>query len=525
MLESQLAQNLQERYQQLLNAGLLLSREQLAHYYATFRSHFDPERLRSLDGEALLNTMHDHSNRESLVYWLEFKDDEEFPARSFGGIGGGSALKFGIYRRKETGAWMTGSPTKQVELTTDDAVQVARRHREQLLRGVDLLTALPPHADEAAYQQLQLALEREVPDVSGTAWGHKYFSLLFPDKLDDYHVENLQRFHLLKLLQLPPEGQGRYLCAGRYVAIAAELDLPLNHVTTLLNTRNGRLHRYWRILVNYQEKGWQKRWEPMLQDGYVALGWGKLGDLAAIARNQEDKNRLTALMRAEYGEKGGWAQEVFNFVAIIEPGDLVLAFEKNTVLGIGRITGSYNYVSTDAQSPHRRAVEWLTAERWDLPEPESSARTVRELRLPANLIAAERCLLRASIPTPHPRPGSLHLTGLPGRIQAILERKGQVILYGPPGTGKTYWARRAALDLAALGAFDQPFAQLSTAQQAEIAGDETHAGLVRTCTFHPAYGYEDFIEGYRPQDTAGQLTFSLQADRKSTRLNSSHRCF
>jgi len=36
--------------------------------------------------------MHDHGNRDSLVYWLEFKDDEEFPA-IFGSIAGGSALK------------------------------------------------------------------------------------------------------------------------------------------------------------------------------------------------------------------------------------------------------------------------------------------------------------------------------------------------------------------------------------------------------------------------------------------------
>jgi 5-methylcytosine-specific restriction protein B len=42
-----------------------------------------------------------------MVYWLEFKDDEEFPA-IFGSISGGSALKFGVFRRAET-----GSPSEQ----------------------------------------------------------------------------------------------------------------------------------------------------------------------------------------------------------------------------------------------------------------------------------------------------------------------------------------------------------------------------------------------------------------------------
>ena len=56
--------------------------------------------------KTLLETMHTHGNKDSLVYWLEFKNDEEFPAR-FGSIAGGSAFKFGIFRRKETGTWVT----------------------------------------------------------------------------------------------------------------------------------------------------------------------------------------------------------------------------------------------------------------------------------------------------------------------------------------------------------------------------------------------------------------------------------
>lgn len=96
------------------------------------------------------------------------------------------------------------------------------------------------------------------------------------------------------------------------------------------------------------------------------------------------------------------------------------------------------------------------------------------------------------------------------RIQSILERKGQVILYGPPGTGKTYWAEKAAFELAAQSNFQRGFDQLSDDRKSLITGDGESFGAVRTCCFHPAYGYEDFIEGYRPEQADGQMIFSLR---------------
>lgn len=79
-------------------------------------------------------------------------------------------------------------------------------------------------------------------------------------------------------------------------------------------------------------------------------------------------------------------------------------------------------------------------------------------------------------------------------VVELLEDKGQVILYGPPGTGKTHFARHLGWTL--LGIVDD-----------EEYEDNPPFSLVQ---FHPAYSYEEFFEGFRPQvDDDGQMTYEL----------------
>src|SRR5262245_45366592 len=65
MLDISVKQRILERYQQMYVEGRLLSRLQLDQFYATFRDRFGPDRLANLDGEALLETMHAHGNKDT----------------------------------------------------------------------------------------------------------------------------------------------------------------------------------------------------------------------------------------------------------------------------------------------------------------------------------------------------------------------------------------------------------------------------------------------------------------------------
>ena len=76
------------------------------------------------------------------------------------------------------------------------------------------------------------------------------------------------------------------------------------------------------------------------------------------------------------------------------------------------------------------------------------------------------------------------------------------VLAGPPGTGKTWQAARDAVRIL------RP--ETPAAQVPEVHKDLVEQGLIIWVTFHPSFTYEDFVEGFRPEETeSGNVTYSI----------------
>lgn len=79
-----------------------------------------------------------------------------------------------------------------------------------------------------------------------------------------------------------------------------------------------------------------------------------------------------------------------------------------------------------------------------------------------------------------------------------------IILYGPPGTGKTHHTLELAYELLT----GEPPATYADAQ---LLFQKELGKRVEFVTFHQRFGYEDFVQGFKPDvDDKGQLVFKLK---------------
>lgn len=280
-----------------------------------------------------------------------------------------------------------------------------------------------------------------------------------------------------------------------------------------------RLHQrtIWKIAPGQRAR----LWEECRAGSFICVGWDEVGDLTQYESDADLREELTAHRPDGDGQHLRLARQLLTY-RDLEAGDVIIANRgKSEVLAVGTVSGSYRYESERPEHRHLVPVEWDESYAQKLEEPENSWRPTFAKVRPSFLQrltphrsqnGTETETVRAALPST----SAVELPADVQRVLSALHMKGQVILQGPPGTGKTRLALSAALALedrsdaidAASDEREEAVKQLLPRPGA--VQDGSIPSSVRLVTFHPSYGYEDFVEGFKPDLAADGSGLNLR---------------
>ena len=248
-----------------------------------------------------------------------------------------------------------------------------------------------------------------------------------------------------------------------------------------MNNENEDTKRYWLYSPGEQAV----EWEEFYNEGIMAIGWDKLGDL----KNYADRKSILKALMDNYGggeKQPNWVSaldDFYNGENKIDIGDIVIVKRgTKTLLGYGKIISDYYFDEERAAYKHCREVKWLKKGVWDakdnLPRKTLTDTTLEKAQYLLNIMNE-----------------NINKQENKDMIE-LLKYKPQIILQGPPGTGKTREAKRIAKALLGLGENDS------------LEGNEQF----KLIQFHPSYSYEDFVRGIvaKPNEEGNGIVYTAE---------------
>jgi 5-methylcytosine-specific restriction enzyme B len=439
---------------------------------------------------------------ETFSRWVEFKTP------GLGSMSGGSSVKHIIYKHRNKAGWYF----PQSFANEQDAWVTLR---------ADVVSML-----ERAHAGRWGELGELMPFQYGPALWLKTLHLYMPnDVLPVYSREHLAHF--------------LYRLAGALPREAKRLEpITLNRTVMERLREAPGLNEFAPLELSYFLYHWDdpragtsiykiapgeegRLWDECLAGEYICVGWPAVGDLGAFEDFAAFEERFRESYAAEYGQTPAGkatltrkAKEVWR-LRQIQPRDLIVANKgMSRILAVGEVQDPpYEWGGEQNLHPHRIRVKWDTARARAIPPQQKWAFVTIA---PVLLEEYERLFMSSGevVKTPPVPPVSdPELVRLGERLE---ERK-QLILYGPPGTGKTFTARRFLLHWLLSAEGLNPGEILAEPQRSKREWERLSTELpgsaaqVTSVTFHPSYGYEDFVEGFRPSAAPGSgLRLDLQ---------------
>ena len=187
--------------------------------------------------------------------------------------------------------------------------------------------------------------------------------------------------------------------------------------------KNMNTKKYW--LYSPGENA--ERWEEFFEEGLMAIGYDKLGDL----NNHGDRNDIKIALKKEYGYKNNPMNHSlanFEFRDGIAIGDIIIAKRgRKEYIGYGVVTSEYYYDSQVDSYTSRRTVDWKKNGVWNIDGDTIVLKTLTDITKYPDYVNALIKLL-----------GIEEGNNLQNTNTSDMAHSLNTIFYGPPGTGKTY---------------------------------------------------------------------------------------
>ena len=455
------------------------SRSNIETAIREFQERFSPEKLAAIEDENLLTSLFYTvgDNTEALCCWLEHNADcREY----FGSIAGGSAYKFGLFQKKDTGEWMTGSPQKPEVLSEEQALEIGKTIRDALVKGVDIINnAILDNLSD--FEKLDEDLKQGVGEqYYNLAWFHKYFSLICPEKLSGFHSNDWQT-HVLRCLRINPS-EKYYARSAQLAKIENYAGMYYREFFAVVFEEFGGIKHFVRIGTKDDEKNYVAEWQ---QKSVVGIGWRAIGSLQDyVAGDGIDKDAITEKMMEEYfhddkktasrkaGELARFYKTNADTVFVAMNGEKLIAFVDEI--------GEYFYDASTAMA-HMKAGKWHNkfADGDTLPDKsEGKLTSCYQLTNNENLMFLyEKYYYGEEAESEELDNSEAEETYMPLVFNTEIETKYERnrIVFGAPGTGKSYELKEDCEDLL----------------------KDTNGSYERV-TFHPDYSYSQFVGTYKP---------------------------
>ncbi len=458
-----------------------LGNSELDALYDEFNKRFPIEKLPEMTLEQYTNT----NKEDSFCYWIETKTQD------IGSIWGGSSYKFGIFKiagnikssigtlRDDEYAWYSkyGNTRDGVfNNIREKIVQIANFSRQENYSAIDEIDL----GDAFKWKIAFLYSNKKLIN-----WFKKDILLEFADFYGKKVAQNTPVSELQSILIKEKGNENTWDFGRTLLSVWEELKVQDNSAD---KDSSSTVH-YW--LYAPGEKA--SKWDEFYKKGIMGLGWDEISDLREFDSRDEIRAKLKEVYEGSSSEMHS-SLALWEFANAMKPGDIIFVKKGMfKVLGRGVVDSDYYYDENEKGYPHLRKVKWTHNEEHDHPG-QANIKTLTDITDLTEYVGKLNSLFEIedepieikSDYEPYDEDSFFNEVFIsPEKYETIvnlLERKKNIILQGAPGVGKSFAAKRLAYS---------------------IIG-EKNSEQVKLIQFHQSYGYEDFIEGFRPCTSDGK---------------------